>query len=72
MTKLKLNLDSVVKQSKKSNGLRNAHDETRTASVISKIKPSEKEAFLNLIGRKSESSAIRELILDFIEREDLR
>lgn len=68
----KLNLDSVVKQSKKSNGLKVEQDETRTATVITKIKPSEKEAFLSLIGRKSESSVTRELILDFIEKSEQR
>lgn len=37
--------------------------ERRTAHLQSKVTPSEKEAFLDSIGRVSESSAIRELIL---------
>ncbi len=41
--------------------------EQRTARLASYVRPSEKESFLNLIGRKSESDAIRELILKFIE-----
>lgn len=41
--------------------------EKRLAKIGSYVRPSEKEAFINLLGRKSESDAIRELILKFIE-----
>jgi hypothetical protein len=41
--------------------------EKRTVKMGSYVKPSEKEQFLSLIGRKSESDGIRDLILKFIE-----
>lgn len=44
---------------------RTSTEEKRTKKVGSYIKPSEEEKFLSLIGRKSTSDAIRELILDF-------
>ncbi len=41
--------------------------EQRVAKIASYVRPSEKQAFIDLLGRKSESDAIRELIIEFIE-----
>ncbi len=42
-------------------------EEKLTAFLQVKLKPSEKEAFLSLIERRSASSEVRKLILDFIK-----
>lgn len=42
--------------------------EKRTDKIGTYLRPSEKEKFLSLIGRKSESDAVRELILAFIKK----
>ncbi len=42
--------------------------EKRVSKIGSYVKPSEKEAFINLLGRKSESDAVRDLILEFIKK----
>ena len=57
----KANLTPNKKVSKK------ALSEKRSVKVMSNIRPSEKEAFIALIGRKSESDVLRELILNFIK-----
>lgn len=44
--------------------------EKRTDKIGTYVKPSEKERFISLLGRKSESDAVRELILDFIKKND--
>ena len=41
--------------------------EKRSVKILSNVKPSEKKAFIDLIGRKTESDAVRELVLAFIE-----
>ncbi len=43
-------------------------EEKRSVKVMSNIRPSEKEAFIALIGRESESNVLRDLVLKFIER----
>ncbi len=47
-----------------------AVQEKRTDKIGTYLRPSEKEKFLSLIGRKSESDAVRELILTFIKKDD--
>lgn len=42
-------------------------EEKRTVKMGAYVKPSEKEEFLSLIGRQSESDALRDLVLKFIE-----
>lgn len=42
-------------------------EENRTKRMQVMLKPSEYETFIKLIGRKSESNATRELILDFLK-----
>lgn len=42
--------------------------EKRIAKIGCYVKPSEKTAFIKLLGRKSESDAIREMILEFIKK----
>jgi hypothetical protein len=44
--------------------------EKRTAGKMVYITPSEMDKFLSLIGRKTYSNAVRELILEFIKTHD--
>jgi hypothetical protein len=47
-----------------------ALSEKRSVKVMSNIRPSEKAAFIALIGRKSESDVLRELVLNFIKNKE--
>jgi len=53
---------------RKSSSKEKTTKEKRSVKMGSYVKPSEKEAFLKLIGRKTESDAIRELILEAIKK----
>ena len=42
-------------------------NEIRSVTIQTKLKPSEKDKFLSLIGRETESNIVRNLILEFIK-----
>lgn len=78
----KISIDDAIKIAEKKGGLRGLEDisfkikktsvktdieENRTVVIQSKLKPSEKKEFLDLIGRETESNAVRNLILEFIK-----
>jgi hypothetical protein len=69
-----ISIDEAVEIADRKKGLEglnsisnNQIEEKRTSSVQSLLKPSEKECFISLIGRETESNAVRNLILKFID-----
>ena len=75
--KKKLNLGATIDEATSSGGLEglqqtnfSVQEEKVTGFLQVKVKPSEKEKFLSLIGRRSASAEIRQMILDFIEKHD--
>lgn len=46
-----------------------SQEEKRVDKIGTYLKPSEKKKFINMIGRKTESDAVRELILEFIKKD---
>jgi len=70
----KISIDEAVEIAEKKKGLAGLDKafigdikEKRTVTIQTVLKPSEKKAFLDLIGREAESSVVRRLILEFIK-----
>ena len=75
--KKKLSLGANKDEASSSGGLEGlqqtsftVQEEKLTGFLQVKVKPSEKDKFLSLIGRRSASAEIRQMILDFIEKHD--
>jgi hypothetical protein len=75
--KKKLSLGATIDEASSSGGLEglqqtsfSVQEEKLTGFLQVKVKPSEKDKFLSLIGRRSASAEIRQMILDFIEKHD--
>tara|TARA_R110001592_G_scaffold361912_1_gene674051 strand:+ start:2737 stop:2988 length:252 start_codon:yes stop_codon:yes gene_type:complete len=81
MNKKKLSLGETINQASQTGGLEGLssttfkvvdefEEEKLTSFLQVKVKPSEKEKFLQLIGRRSASAEIRKMILTFIKEND--
>lgn len=81
MSKKKLSLGETIDQASQTGGLEGLssttfkvvdefEEEKLTGFLQVKVKPSEKEKFLQLIGRRSASAEIRQMILNFINEHD--
>jgi hypothetical protein len=81
MHKKKLSLGETISQASATGGLDGlsstsfrvvdeSENEKLTGFIQVKVKPSEKDKFLSLIGRRSASAEIRRMILNFINEHD--
>lgn len=74
MKKKTISIDEAMTTAQEKDGLKGIEnisiketEEKRTIVIQSMLRPSEKKTFLSLIGRKTESNAVRDLILEFIK-----
>ena len=77
MKKKIISIDEAMATAQEKDGLKGIEnisikeaEEKRTVVIQSILRPSEQKAFLALIGRKTKSNAVRELILEFIKKDN--